>query len=110
MHTRTALYLAGGLAAILALGVFSARDNPALAQKKPAEGEEKGREADQEAIRKSSLDFARAFEKGDAKATAALWTEHAELHDGAGRAIRGRAAIEKAFAEFLKDHPKVKME
>src|SRR5271157_1383554 len=37
------------------------------------------READREAILQSARDFTAAFEKGDAKAVAALWTEQGEL-------------------------------
>ena len=65
--------------------------------------------ADREAIRKSSRDFVQAFDKGDAKAIAALWTEQGELYQG-GIAIRGRTAIEEAFRELFKQHPNRRIE
>ena len=66
--------------------------------------------ADEQAIRKSGVDFSNAYAKGDAKAVAALWTEQGEMQDESGEVIRGRAAIEKAFADVFKDHPGSKIE
>jgi uncharacterized protein (TIGR02246 family) len=71
---------------------------------------DKGREADREAILKSSREFEAAFNKGDAKAVAAQWTENGECHEADGELIRGRAAIEAAFADFFKAHPKARVE
>lgn len=68
------------------------------------------RERDKEAIRKSSRDFNLAFEKGDAKAVAAFWTEQGEYYDDSGEVLRGRADIEKAFADHFKEKPKGKIE
>jgi uncharacterized protein (TIGR02246 family) len=71
-----------------------------------AKADEKEHEADREAIRRQSRDFVQAFAKGDAKAVASSWTEQGEYYDDAGTALRGRAEIEKEFAQFFKDHPK----
>lgn len=53
------------------------------------------------AIRQSAKDFAAAFDKGDAKAIAALWTEDGEFIDEAGTRTVGRAAIEQRYTEFF---------
>ncbi len=68
------------------------------------------RDADREAILQSARDFTAAFEKGDAKAVAALWTEQGELESDDGPILRGRTAIEAAFAARFKDRPAGKME
>src|SRR6185295_18388475 len=72
----------------------------ATAQAKTPAG---GTSADEEAIRKSARDFSSAFENGDAKAVAAFWTEQGEYYDDTGVVLRGRAAIEKAFADHFKE-------
>jgi uncharacterized protein (TIGR02246 family) len=106
--TKRFQFLAGGLAAVLAIGVLSARDDPASAPKPAAADQE--READTEAIRATARAFAAAFNKGDAKAVAAQWTEYGECADADGELIRGRANIEKAFAEFFKANPRAKVQ
>ena len=55
------------------------------------------READRAAILQSGRNFTAAFEKGDAKAVAALWTEQGEYESDDATEPRGRAAIEAAF-------------
>ncbi|VTT99650.1 Uncharacterized protein OS=Desulfomonile tiedjei (strain ATCC 49306 / DSM 6799 / DCB-1) GN=Desti_2495 PE=4 SV=1: DUF4440 [Gemmataceae bacterium] len=66
--------------------------------------------ADRDAIVKSARDFEAAFNKGDAKAVAALWTENGESRDATGETFRGRAAIEKAYAEFFKANAGARVE
>jgi uncharacterized protein (TIGR02246 family) len=66
-----------------------------------------GREADDAAIRKVSAEFARAISAGDAKTVAAFWTESGEYRADEAAPIQGRAALEKAYAEFLAKRPKV---
>jgi uncharacterized protein (TIGR02246 family) len=61
--------------------------------------------ADEAAIRQSSQDFVAAYNKGDAKAVAALWTEAGECRDADGRTFVGRAAIEQAFGESFRGNP-----
>jgi uncharacterized protein (TIGR02246 family) len=46
-----------------------------------------------------------AFNQGDAKAIAALWTEDGEYIDDRGRRFAGRDAIEKGYAEFFTENP-----
>jgi uncharacterized protein (TIGR02246 family) len=53
------------------------------------------------AIRQSSQAFAAAFNKGDAKAVAALWTADGDYTDETGRTFKGREAIEKEYAGFF---------
>jgi uncharacterized protein (TIGR02246 family) len=109
VSTTASRLLAGGLVAALAIGVLSARDTPPADPRKPAV-EDQAREADREAVRAAAREFAAAFNKGDAQAVAALWTEQGECHDADGEPIRGRAAIERAFAEVFKENPKAKIE
>jgi uncharacterized protein (TIGR02246 family) len=95
---------AGGLLALLIAGLVG------MGYGQPARSPAGAREADEEAIRKSSLEFVRAFQKADAKAIAAMWTEGAEYRDDSGDVIRGRAEIEKAYADYFKSKPKGKIE
>ncbi|MBN9522114.1 nuclear transport factor 2 family protein [bacterium] len=61
-------------------------------------------------ILKSARDFEAAFNAGDAKAVGALYTENAESRDDGGRPLTGRAAIEKAFADFFAANRGAKIE
>src|SRR5215203_1920270 len=60
---------------------------------------------DAEAIKKSAREFAAAFNKGDAKAIAHMYTENGEAREADGEIMIGRAAIEKAYAELFKASP-----
>ncbi|MEQ8790823.1 MAG: SgcJ/EcaC family oxidoreductase [Pirellulaceae bacterium] len=62
------------------------------------------------AIRAESQAFVAAFNKKDAKAVAALWTEDGEYLDDAGRTFAGRQAIEKGYADFFAAHGKAKID
>jgi uncharacterized protein (TIGR02246 family) len=62
-----------------------------------------------DAIRESSAAFSTAFNAGDAKAIAAMWTTEGELIDAGGKVHRGRPAIEAVYAEFFKTHPNEKL-
>ncbi len=61
----------------------------------------KGDPKDGEAIQKQAEAFIEAFHKGDAKAVAAFWTPDGDYTDLTGRQIKGREAIEKAFADLF---------
>jgi uncharacterized protein (TIGR02246 family) len=61
------------------------------------------------AIRQSSQAFAAAFNKGDAKAVAALWTEEGDYTDEAGNTFTGRDAIAKEYAGFFAANKGVKI-
>lgn len=72
-----------------------------LAAQPPAkvEGAEAG-------IKAATAEYAKAFNAGDAKAAAALWTTEGEYIGANGETHRGRAEIEKGLAEFFKANPK----
>src|SRR5947209_19618100 len=103
---RTLGVCAAGLVAALAVGVLWARDDAAPVR--PAV--DPGREADAATIRVMSRDFAAAFNKHDARAIAAQWTEQGECVDADGETVRGRTDIEKAFGDFFKASPNSKIQ
>ena len=63
------------------------------------------RKADYDAIMKALDNFSDAFQKGDAKAVAALWTPDGEYISDDGTTFAGRAALEKAYTEFFSKNP-----
>ncbi|HQR07297.1 MAG TPA: SgcJ/EcaC family oxidoreductase [Gemmatales bacterium] len=67
-------------------------------------------DANTQAITKSAKDFSDAFNAGDAKAIAAAWTENGECREANGQTLIGRAAIEKAYADFFKNNAGTKIE
>ena len=89
------------LAAVIGLGVVSstrAQNGGAGADSgKPAD-----RAADEKAIRANAEKFLAAFRGADPKGVAGAWTEDGEYINDEGVAIRGRAAIEKAYVELFK--------
>jgi uncharacterized protein (TIGR02246 family) len=68
------------------------------------------RNEDWQAIRATADRFTRAFNEGDAKAIAALFTEDGEVIDEDGNAVRGRSAIADHFASALVGSPGGKIE
>ena len=65
---------------------------------------------DEKAIRAMTAAFDEAFDKGDAKAIAAMFTEQGEAIDLEGTAIRGRADLEAHYAERFGASPGDKIE
>mgnify|MGYP001148470827 CR=1 FL=1 len=61
--------------------------------------------ADEAAIRALVVEFTRAFNAGDAKGVAALFTENARIATEGGDGVEGRTAIEKLFAESFSASP-----
>lgn len=61
------------------------------------------------AIRAGAEAFVKAFDRQDAAAVAALWTEDGEYIDETGQAIQGRAQIEMIYAEFFEKNPKARI-
>jgi uncharacterized protein (TIGR02246 family) len=109
--------LAGGLLAVLGAGLLTGKDGLPLEPRAIAradDGPEKAgadqeRQADKEAIRKLAQEFSKAFEQGDAKAIAALYTAQSEYYDdNSGEMFRGREGIERAFADLFRKRPKSK--
>jgi uncharacterized protein (TIGR02246 family) len=68
------------------------------------------RAEDERAIRETIQAFADAFQKGDAKAIAGLFTEDGEAVDGDGDTIQGRGALEEHYGARLAESPGDKME
>jgi uncharacterized protein (TIGR02246 family) len=56
------------------------------------------------ALLKNAEAFVAAFHKGDAKALAAFWVADGDYTDQTGHHLKGRAAIEKSFAEFFAEN------
>jgi uncharacterized protein (TIGR02246 family) len=107
-RSRWAVLVAAGLGIGLGYAVVTGRLGGPLHADQP--GKAGDQSPDAAAIRALARDFAAAFNKGDAKAVAAQWTENGECHDAAGTPLVGRAAIEKTFADFFKDHPGARIE
>src|SRR6516162_2630335 len=61
------------------------------------------------ALIKNAQAFVEAFEKGDAKAVAAFWTEDGDYVDLSGRRLQGRPAIEDAFKDFFAENKGLKL-
>ncbi len=62
------------------------------------------------AARALTAEFVKSATARDAKAMAAMWTEHGEAISPDGDRVHGRAAIEKMYADMFKDSPKLKLE
>jgi len=96
MCSRRLLGPAVCLAAALAVGQFMAvgqtpgapQEPKAVGQPAPAKG-------------KRAQEFIAAFNKGDAKATAAFWTPDGTYVDMAGREYKGRAAIQQLYEKVF---------
>jgi uncharacterized protein (TIGR02246 family) len=87
------------LIAIASLAVSAICARPIMsAEVSPAEQE----------IRQAAKDFADDYNNGDAKAVAAHWTNDGEYMVGQMN-VKGRDAIEKLYADFLRAHPGSKM-
>jgi uncharacterized protein (TIGR02246 family) len=110
MRVRRFIVLAVALLAALACGVSAVPGTDPPAPPAPKAGAGKARQADLQAIRRISRDLLRALEKGDARAVAAFWTDEGEYVGPDGATVRGRAAIQAAYAKFLAANPKLKAE
>jgi uncharacterized protein (TIGR02246 family) len=85
-------------------------DGSPKAGESPKPAAEDSRKEDREAIRKDLESFVKAFESRDAKALAAHWSADGEYRNDAGVQLRGRDAIEAAFATLFANTPEVKAE
>src|SRR5262245_55127495 len=61
------------------------------------------------AITDSAKSFVEAFHRGDAKAVAAFWMPDGDYVDEHGRVLKGRKAIEDAYAELFAAKKGVKL-
>jgi uncharacterized protein (TIGR02246 family) len=68
------------------------------------------RSADEAAIRANIAQFVKAYNAGDAKAVAALFTPDAQTVDKEGNTSEGREAITQTFAELFGAMPKKQLE
>jgi uncharacterized protein (TIGR02246 family) len=66
--------------------------------------------ADVGALRKMAADYVAAFNKGDVKTLVGFWMPDGELTLADGDVIKGRADLEKAYADFFKKFPGAKLE
>jgi uncharacterized protein (TIGR02246 family) len=84
----------------------ASKDQQSVDSKTPGAAVAEDRPADREVIAKLAQEFREAFEKGDAKALAAYYTEQCEYYDDTtGEVFRGRAEVEKAYADLFKNRP-----
>lgn len=106
-----AMSRAGGLlftGLVIALVCLAFTGNKPTTAGEPATVAEKATEdraADRAAVQKAIDSFTAAFQKGDARAVAAHWTAEGEYVSDDGTTFRGRAALEKSYADFFKDNP-----
>jgi uncharacterized protein (TIGR02246 family) len=67
------------------------------------------RAKEEAALLKNAEAFVEAFHKADAKALAAFWTTDGDYVDQKGHHLKGRPAIEKAFAGLFAEHKGLKL-
>jgi len=94
------------LAAILAILIAAPCTGAVEKAKEEKSKDAKSPEAE---IRATADAFVKAFNAGDAKAVAALWTANGTMADDQGEIFKGRKAIEDQYAAFFKAHPGAKM-
>ena len=71
----------------------------------PPQATGKVRAGDEQALRALVAEFTRAFNAGEVKAVAALFSSDARMVTPTGRVINGRAAIEQLFASSFEEFP-----
>src|SRR5688572_30448986 len=111
--SRTGIVLIGGLAVAglaLAFGEnnLGSAGQPPKAPAVPVGESQKApedRPADRAGVQKALDAFVAAFGKGDAKAVGAQFTADGEYISDDGTTYRGRAALEKDYAEFFAKNP-----
>ena len=96
---------------VLSVSIGRAQDPPARfpSDKPAAKLSASDSNGERAAIRAASESFVAAFNKADAKAVAALWTEQGDLTNDSGRTVTGREAIEQEYAGFFKANPGAKI-
>lgn len=65
---------------------------------------------DQQAIKKNAEAFVAAFDKGNAKAVAALWAENGEMSLDGKTIAEGRGEVETRYAEYFEENPGAKID
>jgi len=119
MSTGRIVGLALGLAAALGVGhLVTAGKPPAQVCEGKVRAEvakvraDEPKAKDEEALVKGkrALEFIAAYDKGDAAAVAAIWTEDATYVDQTGRETKGRKAIEKLYARTFAEQKGAKLD
>jgi len=91
---------------LIGAGRAPAQSNASGLQSGERRAERPAREsADEAAIRALVVEFTRAFNAGDAKAIAVLFTERARIATEGGRTVEGRPAVEALFASSFEADP-----
>jgi uncharacterized protein (TIGR02246 family) len=93
MYRKSIMLFSGLTLLVVSVGLMTAQDKTAQDPK---------READKQSIDKITKETIRAFDNRDAAAIAAQWTAEGEFVRNDGVPIRGRAEIQKAYAEYFK--------
>jgi uncharacterized protein (TIGR02246 family) len=106
-----------GLSTLFFQSIHGRQETIKQAQSVERSGQEEGRarpaadrSADEAAIRANIAQFVKAYNAGDAKAVAAMFTPDGQVIDKDGDATEGREAIAKTFKEIFADAPKQKIE
>lgn len=95
--------LASGLAAILAIGAIDAPTPQSTNAPSQASA------SDDQAIRLLAESFVKAYNVGNAKTIAAMFVANGEIVNAARESVQGQKAIEIAFGQCFKNHPKSKI-
>ncbi len=103
------------VATVAMVRMMTAQDRPAAntapQPKSNATAEsEPARSADKAAIEAAAQTFAKAFESGDVKSVAALFTDEGEYMSDDGIQLHGRSALAKAYEGFFAKRPQLKVE
>jgi len=110
--TVTAVAALASVGVAVCFGPMTAAEQPREPAPKPAAQDaaakpDDARASDRAAVLAAVESMTKDFSKGDVKALVDHWTNGGEYIDGDGDVISGRAALEKAYGEFLsknKDH------
>jgi uncharacterized protein (TIGR02246 family) len=115
---RIVLGLVAGLLAVAIPAAVQSQSKPgkkdppaeAAVEKKPEAKEGGKHAADEAAIRANIAAFVKAYNAGDAKAVAALFTPDGQCEDKDGNVSEGREAVAKTFADVFKATPEKRIE
>jgi uncharacterized protein (TIGR02246 family) len=117
---RRILFSTGMIVALSAIVLQAVRSQSEPAKQsspagRPAQNEGKvrstaDRSADEAAIRENIAQFVKAYNAGDAKAVAALFTPDGRTVDKEGDESKGRDAIAQTFARLFEDMPQKRIE
>lgn len=75
----------------------------------PAMGQPDKNSPGEKALAARAMAFSGAFDKGDAKALADFWAPDGDYIDEAGKKVKGREAIQKAFEELFAENKGLKL-